>query len=90
MSENMGTSGGTGSTQSAGETARKTYDAAREKAQQVMGQVRDRAGAYYQQGREKAADYEQRVEEMVREQPMKAVLIAAGVGLLLGVLLRRR
>lgn len=54
------------------------------------GQVRERAGAYYQQGREKAVDYEQRIEEMVREQPMKSVLIAAGAGLVLGMLLRRR
>jgi len=87
----MGTSGvGAGSVEATGEKVRKTYDAAREKAQQVMSQVRERASAYYSQGREKAADYTHRVEDMVREQPMKSVLIAAGVGLLLGMLLRRR
>ena len=91
MSENMGSSGmGGGATESTGEHARKTYDAAREKAQQVIGQVRERAGAYYQQGREKAVDYQHRVEDMVREQPMKSVLIAVGAGLVLGMLLRRR
>ena len=30
------------------------------------------------------------VEDMVREQPMKSVLIAVGAGLVLGMLLRRR
>jgi len=86
MSENIGSQ----EASSAKETARKTYDAAREKAQQVMGQARERAGEYYQQGRDKASEYQGRVEEMVREQPMKSVLIAAGAGLVLGMLLRRR
>ena len=86
MSENTGSNEGS----STAEAARKTYDAARDKAQQVMGQARERAGEYYQQGRDKAAEYEGRVEEMVREQPIKSVLIAIGAGLVLGMLLRRR
>ena len=74
----------------AADKARKTYDAARDKAQQVMGQARERASEYYQQGKEKAADYTGRVEDMVREQPIKSVLIAIGAGLLLGMLFRRK
>lgn len=62
---------------------------AKETAQQQIGQLRESAAEYYQQGRERAMQWEQSVEDYVREQPMKSVLIAAGVGMLFGILWRR-
>jgi ElaB/YqjD/DUF883 family membrane-anchored ribosome-binding protein len=67
-----------------------SYMHAKDAAQQVVGQARDRAGQYYEQGKAKMADMRTKVEDSVRENPMRAVLIAAGAGLLLGMLLRRR
>ena len=41
-------------------------------------------------GRDKAVQIEHGVEDYVRAQPVKSLLIAAGVGLVLGILWRRR
>jgi len=41
-------------------------------------------------GRDKAAEYRDRVSDLTREQPIKAILIAAGVGAVLGLILGRR
>lgn len=69
----------------------------REQAGRMAGALRDMgstvsdaAAQAYQSGREKAVQWEQQVEQFIREQPFKAVLIAAGVGLALGVLWKRR
>lgn len=75
---------------SAAESARMSYMHAREAAQQVVGQVQQRASEYYEQGKTKAADLRVKVEEAVREHPIRSILITAGAGLLLGMLLRRR
>lgn len=85
MSENMGTTGG-----SAAESMRMSYSHARDAANKVIGQARERASTYIQTGKDKASDVSDRVEAFVREQPVKSVLIAAGAGLLIGFLLRRR
>ena len=53
-------------------------------AQDQLGQMRDNASEYYEQGRAKAHGAQRSVVQFVREQPVKTVLIAAGVGLLLG------
>lgn len=60
-------------------------DTAREKYEQLSGQARD----YYEQGREKAQEWEQSLESYVQEKPVQALLIAAGVGMLLGILWKR-
>jgi ElaB/YqjD/DUF883 family membrane-anchored ribosome-binding protein len=60
-------------------------DAARDKYEQLSGEAR----AYYDQGRDMAQEWEQGIESYVREKPLQAVLIAAGVGLLLGALWKR-
>ena len=44
----------------------------------------------YQAGREKAVALEKTVEDQIKRHPMRAVLIAAGAGLLIGVLWARR
>jgi ElaB/YqjD/DUF883 family membrane-anchored ribosome-binding protein len=51
--------------------------------------LRDQAADYYEQGREKAHEWQHGVEQYVQEQPIKALLIAAGVGMLLGILWKR-
>lgn len=62
-------------------------------AEQV-GNVRERARGLYQRSRERAVELEGKFEDYVREHPVKSVLVAsaigAGVGLLVGVLVRRR
>ena len=72
----------------------------REQASQVAGKIsdaatqtyehfRDTASDYYQQGREKAQHWQEEVENYVQDQPIKSLMIAAGVGVLLGILWKR-
>ena len=61
----------------------------RESAKEKYEQYSDQARNYYDQGRETAQEWEQSLESYVHEKPVQAVLIAAGVGLLLGLLWRR-
>ena len=51
--------------------------------------LRDQAQGYVQHGREQARQWEQSLEEAVQERPLRAILIAAGAGMLLGLLWRR-
>ncbi len=51
-------------------------------ARQALHEARDAA-------MDSAARWEESLEERIRQQPLKSVLIAAGVGIVLGVLLRR-
>lgn len=60
-------------------------DAAKEKYEQYSGQARE----VYEQGRAVAQDWEQSLESYVQEKPMQALAIAAGVGLLLGLIWKR-
>lgn len=60
-------------------------DAAREKYDQLSDQAQD----YYQQGRQKAQEWEEGLESYIQEKPLQSVLIAAGVGVLLGLLWKR-
>ena len=60
------------------DTAREQYD-----------NLRQQATDYYDQGREQAAEWQESLESYVHEQPVKAVLIAAGVGMFLGLLWKR-
>jgi len=59
---------------------------AREKYQNV----RDQASEFYEQGKEKASEFESHIEDYITEKPIHALLIAAGVGLLVGLMWRRR
>ena len=87
--ENISSTGSeTGNTAAA--SARLSYMHARDAAQQVVGQAKERATEYYERGRAKAADMRAKVEASVRDYPMRSVLIAAGAGLLIGMLLGHR
>lgn len=61
-------------------------DAAREK----FNEFRDQATGYYKKGRKKAAELEGGIEDYIKDQPIKAMMIAAGVGMLFGLFWRRR
>lgn len=89
-----------GGGQQPGQQLRDVGSQLRDQAQQQFGQVRDQASQYYEQGRDRAVEYyeqgrqramemEQNLENYIREQPVKSVLIAAGVGCLLGFIWRR-
>jgi ElaB/YqjD/DUF883 family membrane-anchored ribosome-binding protein len=60
-------------------------DAARDKYNELSDQAQD----YYQQGRDKAHEWEEGIESYIQEKPLQSVLIAAGVGVLLGLLWKR-
>ena len=94
--------GDTGNQQSGGATE-QLRDAAtqvKENIRDMGGQVRDaaqekfddlkqQASDYYDQGRDRAMEWEKNLEQYVQEQPIKSLLIAGGVGMLLGFLWRR-
>ena len=52
--------------------------------------ARERVNNMVERGRERAMEWESNLENFVQDQPVKSILIAAGVGLLLGALLTRR
>lgn len=60
----------------------------------VLGQKVDAgktaANEAIDRGRDKAVEYRDRVADLAREQPIKSILIAAGVGAVLGLILGRR
>ena len=75
-------------------------DQLRDKATEVVGNlkdaaseqyehVRDTAEEYYNQGRDRAQQWQHTLEDYVQEQPVKSLLIAAGVGVVLGILWKR-
>lgn len=57
---------------------------AREMAQEKVEQLRTGASEYSEEGRDKVRQVERDFAQYVREQPLKSILIAAGVGLVLG------
>ena len=61
----------------------RAKDAVREKYDQARHLAQD----YYGRGRERAAEYEEEVVHYVRQKPLVSLLIAAGAGALLGMLL---
>ena len=63
----------------------QAYDAAAEKYQSV----KDSAAEYYQAGHDKAVAWEAQIESYVRERPIKSLLMAAGAGMLLGIIWKR-
>ena len=62
---------------------------ASETAQEKYHEFKDRASEKYEDGKEKLQDLEATFEQKVRASPVKSVLIAAGVGLVVGYLWRR-
>ena len=61
-----------------------------ERARETYGEVAENAQRSYQRVRSEAGNLSREVSLYVRDNPGKAVLIAAGVGFLLGLIARRR
>jgi ElaB/YqjD/DUF883 family membrane-anchored ribosome-binding protein len=72
-----------------GENLRNLGSQVRDQATQQYDQLRQQAGDYYEQGRQRAMEYEQSLEQYVHEKPIQSLMIAAGVGMLLGILWKR-
>ena len=72
-----------------GENIRNIGSQVRDQATQQYDQLREQAGEYYEQGRQRAMEMEQNLEQYVQEKPIQALLIAAGVGMFLGLLWKR-
>ncbi|MEO6593801.1 MAG: hypothetical protein ABIP94_03515 [Planctomycetota bacterium] len=68
------------------ELARMTKDALGQK----VDAVKNAAHGVMEQGRDKAAEYRDHVSDLTRAQPIKSILIAAGIGAVLGLILGRR
>ena len=72
-----------------GENIRNLGSQVRDQATQQYDQLRNQATEYYEQGRQRAMEMEQSLEQYVQEKPIQALLMAAGVGMLLGILWKR-
>jgi ElaB/YqjD/DUF883 family membrane-anchored ribosome-binding protein len=75
--------------QQVGQNLRDLGSQVRDQAREKYNQLSDQARDYYDQGRQKAQEWEQGLESYIQEKPLQAVLIAAGVGVLLGLLWKR-
>jgi len=89
-----GQAGGSGTNlnetaQQVGQNLRELGGQVRDAAKEKYDQLSDQARSYYDEGRRAAQEWEQGFESFIQEKPMQAVLIAAGVGLLLGLLWKR-
>jgi ElaB/YqjD/DUF883 family membrane-anchored ribosome-binding protein len=56
----------------------------------MSGQARGIAREYFEEGKKKLSSFESQFEKYVSEKPVQSVLIAAGVGVVLGLLWKRR
>ena len=50
----------------------------------------ERIAGYYEEGKKKAESLEKNLETEIRKNPIRSLMVAAGVGLVLGALWRRR
>ncbi len=69
--------------------AEETGKEMRAQAQELIAQGREVVAEYYEEGRNQAIAWQQQLENQVREKPLQSLLMAVGVGLLLGMLRRR-
>ena len=61
-----------------------------EAASEAADQARSGLRSLYEKGKGKAVEWQDGVERYVREKPLQTILIAAGTGLVLGLLIGRR
>jgi ElaB/YqjD/DUF883 family membrane-anchored ribosome-binding protein len=73
-----------------GQSLREMADVAKETGREQIDRARERAVEYYEEGRERVRMWGENLEAYVQEQPLRALLIAGGVGLLLGIIFKRR
>lgn len=63
---------------------------AQQAAEDALNDLKGRAAEYLEVGRGKACALAEMVEEQIRERPIQAAAVAAGIGFALGFILRRR
>jgi ElaB/YqjD/DUF883 family membrane-anchored ribosome-binding protein len=61
-----------------------------DQAKELSVQAQQTAAEYYQQGREGLLELQHTMEAQIHQKPIQSLLIAGGIGLLLGLLWRRR
>jgi ElaB/YqjD/DUF883 family membrane-anchored ribosome-binding protein len=66
------------------EDLQKMGETVRDAAQEKLGQMGERAAKYCEQGRDKAHGAACACEQFLRARPLACVLMAAGIGWLLG------
>lgn len=71
------------------DVAAEKYQQVRDQASEKYSELREQAANCYEKGRQRATEWEQSLETYVREKPIQAILMAAGVGVLLGILWKR-
>jgi ElaB/YqjD/DUF883 family membrane-anchored ribosome-binding protein len=71
------------------ERAQEAGAQVRDKAQEMVRQGAETASASYQQGRQQVGAVEHTLEDAIRAKPLQAMCIAAGVGMFLGVLVKK-
>jgi ElaB/YqjD/DUF883 family membrane-anchored ribosome-binding protein len=69
--------------------ARMGHSDDRSRTQGLADEAQEQLGELGEAARDKAAELQRSLEARIRQEPLKAVLIAAGVGIALGLLLRR-
>jgi ElaB/YqjD/DUF883 family membrane-anchored ribosome-binding protein len=63
---------------------------AKQLAQEKLEGVRDTMVGYYEQGRDRAVELEHSLENRIREKPISSILIATGLGFLIGMFWMRK
>jgi ElaB/YqjD/DUF883 family membrane-anchored ribosome-binding protein len=58
--------------------------------QENLGQIRDTASAYFEQERDEVHRVERTLESYIKDRPIQSIMIAAGVGLVVGRFWPRR
>jgi ElaB/YqjD/DUF883 family membrane-anchored ribosome-binding protein len=72
------------------ETVSAIAELVRREVRREIGQVREKAGEVVEKGRRKAREAREGMAERIRERPLTSLAIAGSVGLLIGLLARRR
>ncbi|WP_074381548.1 DUF883 family protein [Bartonella doshiae] len=65
------------------------FNAAKDKAEKLYSSAKENGEEIFSQAKDKIGDFEQTMNQSIRKNPGKSVLIAAGVGFILAQLLRR-
>ena len=82
-------SGGTSPAPERGSQGRDTTQEVSTQITETARHVGETASQYYEQGRQQLEGLEQSLEENIRAKPLQSVLLATGIGLLLGLLWRK-
>ena len=72
------------------EDLREMGGTVKDAAQEKLEQVGEKAAEYYEQGQDKVCGGACACEQLLRERPLTSVLMAAGIGWLLGRFWKRR